>query len=71
MLGWRGADTLALTCRDTSNPPQEVTNPDGVLLLGYILPNGTGGENLDVGQLSLAPLAHVFLSTYVIRVGFR
>ena len=68
VLGWRGADTLALTCRDTSNPPQNVTNPDGVLLLGCIYPNGTGGENLDVGQLSLAPLNHVFLSIYVMLV---
>lgn len=35
--------------RDTSDPPEEVTNPIGRILLGYFLPNGTGGENLDVG----------------------
>lgn len=37
--------------RDTSNPPSQVTNPVGTLLLGYLNPDGSGGENLDVGQL--------------------
>lgn len=49
-----GASPFFLIClydRDTSNRPENVTNPIGTLLLGYINPDGSGGENLDVGQL--------------------
>jgi hypothetical protein len=37
--------------RDTSNRPSQVTNPKGTLLLGHLNDDGSGGENLDVGQL--------------------
>ena len=37
--------------RDTSNRPSQVTNPVGTLVLGYLNADGSGGENLDVGQL--------------------
>ncbi len=46
---WR----LHLICscdRDTSTRPPEVSNPIGTLLLGYLNADGSGGENLDVGQ---------------------
>jgi hypothetical protein len=39
--------------RDTSDRPSQVTNPVGTLLLGYLNSDGSGGENLDVGQLIL------------------
>jgi hypothetical protein len=48
--------------RDTSDPPQEVTNPKGTILLGFYLANGTGGENLDIGQ-SLPAGACIFRLT--------
>ncbi|KAF8488659.1 hypothetical protein F5888DRAFT_1622238 [Russula emetica] len=41
---------------DTSNPPSQVTNPIGTLLLGYLNADGSGGENLDVDN----PLAQNF-----------
>ncbi|KAI0250937.1 hypothetical protein BJV78DRAFT_1127119 [Lactifluus subvellereus] len=41
---------------DTSTRPAQVTNPTGTLLLGFLDPYGTGGENLDVGN----PLAKGF-----------
>ncbi|KAI0278295.1 hypothetical protein BGY98DRAFT_933881 [Russula aff. rugulosa BPL654] len=41
---------------DTSNRPENVTNPVGTLLLGYINSDGSGGENLDVAH----PLAQGF-----------
>ena len=46
-----GVDTIRFVNRDTSNRPSQVTNPVGTLLLGYLNPDGSGGENLDVGQL--------------------
>jgi len=41
---------------DTSNPPSQVSNPIGTLLLGHLEPDGAGGENLDVDH----PLARNF-----------
>jgi hypothetical protein len=41
---------------DTSNAPANVTNPIGTLLLGFINPDNSGGENLDVDH----PLAQGF-----------
>lgn len=38
--------------RNTANPPAEVTDPTGTLLLGFINSDGSGGENLDTGQLT-------------------
>jgi hypothetical protein len=62
---------LLLLCvyRDTSKPPAQVTNPEGTLLLGYQLSDGSGGENLDVGQFDPQFLSYGFLgllSHYVI-----
>ncbi|KAI9508332.1 hypothetical protein F5148DRAFT_1013746 [Russula earlei] len=42
---------------DMSTRPADVTNPNGVLLLGHLEPDGQGGENLDVDH----PLANGFL----------
>jgi hypothetical protein len=42
---------LCVWNRDTSTRPPQVTNPIGTLLLGHIEPDGSGGLNLDVGQL--------------------
>jgi len=52
---WQIGTTATVTW-DASDPPQEITNPEGTLLLGFLLPNGTGGENLDVDN----PLAQKF-----------
>jgi hypothetical protein len=38
--------------RDTSNPPAQITNPQGTLVLGHLNSDGSGGENLDLGQLA-------------------
>jgi hypothetical protein len=48
---WTVGSTVTATW-DTSTRPVNVTNPSGTLLLGYFLPNGEGGENLDVGQFT-------------------
>jgi hypothetical protein len=37
--------------RDTSTRPGQVSNPVGSVVLGFIQPDGSGGENLDIGQL--------------------
>ena len=50
--------SLFVRYRDTSTRPGQVSNPIGRVLLGFIQPNGSGGENLDVGQL--IELKHVF-----------
>jgi hypothetical protein len=42
---------FALPYRDASHPPAEITDPTGTLYLGHLNSNGSGGENLDVGQL--------------------
>ncbi|KAN0127597.1 hypothetical protein V8E53_014575 [Lactarius tabidus] len=52
-------DTDVTVTWDTSNPPQDISNPQGTILLGFYLANGTGGENLDVDH----PLAQGFLLT--------
>jgi hypothetical protein len=66
---WREPDHLACICRDASDPPQQISNPKGTILLGFLLANGTGGENLDVGQ-SLPAGAYIFrrLMIYVMLV---
>ena len=38
--------------RDTANPPSQVTNSQGTLLLGFLNSDGSGGENLMTGQLT-------------------
>jgi hypothetical protein len=50
------AESFSFICvfvwnRDTSKRPPQVSNPIGTLLLGYLESDGSGGENLDVGQL--------------------
>lgn len=40
---------ICLLDRELSTRPQDVSNPIGTLLLGYLNPDGSGGENLDVG----------------------
>ncbi|KAN0118575.1 hypothetical protein V8E52_004998 [Russula decolorans] len=52
---WKVGSSQTVTW-DTSNPPSQVTNPVGTLLLGYLNPDGSGGENLDVDH----PLAQNF-----------
>ena len=55
-----GGSSLLTSCpsdlfmwdRNTANPPAEVTNPTGTLLLGFINSNRSGGENLNTGQLT-------------------
>ena len=53
---------LLLLCvyRDTSNRPAQVTNPEGTLLLGY-RSDGSGSENLDVGEFDPQFLSYGFL----------
>ncbi|KAH9955131.1 hypothetical protein BC827DRAFT_1142030 [Russula dissimulans] len=41
---------------DTSNPPAQITNPQGTLVLGHLNSDGSGGENLDLDN----PLAQGF-----------
>jgi hypothetical protein len=48
--------TQATVTWDASDPPQQISNPKGTILLGFLLANGTGGENLDVEH----PLAQGF-----------
>ena len=36
--------------RDPSNPPPLAANNTGMVLLGHLNEDGSGGENLDVGQ---------------------
>jgi hypothetical protein len=43
--------------RDPSNPPKGAAGNTGMVLLGYLNADGSGGENLDVGQLT--ELKHV------------
>jgi len=55
---WKIGSSQTVTW-DTSNPPSQVSNPVGSLLLGYLNPDGSGGENLDVDH----PLAQGFQLT--------
>ena len=43
--------SLFVRNRDTSTRPGQVSNPVGSVVLGFIQPDGSGGENLDIGQL--------------------
>ncbi|KAF8262565.1 hypothetical protein EI94DRAFT_1688015 [Lactarius quietus] len=52
---WQTGSTVTVTWNTSTRPPQ-VSNPTGTLLLGYLLPGGQGGENLDVDN----PLANNF-----------
>ena len=52
---------LSLFCdRDTSNPPAQVTNPIGTILLGHVNADGSGGENLNISGLILARTRSIF-----------
>jgi len=55
---WKTGSTVTVTW-DKSSPPAEVTNPIGSLLLGFMNPDGSGGENLDIDN----PLASGFKLT--------
>jgi hypothetical protein len=52
---WSSGSNVTVTW-NTSSRPTQVSNPIGSVILGYILPDGTGGENLDVDH----PLAKGF-----------
>ncbi|KAH9060464.1 hypothetical protein EDB87DRAFT_1616078 [Lactarius vividus] len=52
---WHIGSTVTVAWNTSTRPPQ-VTNPTGTLLLGYLQPDGEGGENLDVDH----PLAQGF-----------
>lgn len=59
-----GAIELDFSCvcvfvwiRDPSNPPTGAAGNTGMLLLGHINADGSGGENLDVGQWTVSGLS--------------
>jgi hypothetical protein len=43
--------------RNPANPPAEITDSNGTLVLGFLNSDGSGGENLDTSQLT--ELKHV------------
>ena len=51
---------ISLCDRDTSNPPSQVTNPIGTILLGHLNTDGSGGENLNTSGLILALTRSIF-----------
>ncbi|KAH9992025.1 hypothetical protein BJV77DRAFT_1004014 [Russula vinacea] len=52
---WNSGEDVTVTW-DTSTRPGQVSNPVGSVVLGFIQPDGSGGENLDIDN----PLAQGF-----------